>query len=50
MLYKRIGAPLTESEPGVYQIKLDPPEAGYTAYYVELAFPSGTVEPLKFST
>ena len=41
---------LTEREPGVYQIKLDPPEAGYTAYYVELAFPSGTVEPLKFST
>lgn len=41
---------LTEKEPGVYQIKLDPPETGYTAYYVELAFPSGTVEPLKFST
>ena len=41
---------LTETEPGVFQIKLDPPETGYTAYYVELAFPSGTVEPLKFST
>jgi PhoPQ-activated pathogenicity-related protein len=41
---------LTEREPGVYQIKLDPLETGYTAYYVELAFPSGTVEPLKFST
>ena len=41
---------LSEKEPGVYQIKLDPPETGFTAYYVELAFPSGTGEPLKFST
>lgn len=41
---------LNEKEPGVYQIKLNPPETGYTAYYVELAFPTGTVEPLKFST
>ena len=41
---------LTEIEPGVYRAKLDPPEHGFTAYYVELAFPSGTVEPLKFST
>ena len=41
---------LNEKEPGVCQIKLNPPETGYTAYYVELAFPTGTVEPLKFST
>jgi len=41
---------LQEIEPGTYQIKLDPPEQGYTAYYVEMHYPSGTSTPFKFST
>lgn len=42
--------PLNEVEPGVYQIKLDPPASGYTAYYIEMHYPSGTSDPFKFST
>ncbi|MEE3300848.1 MAG: PhoPQ-activated protein PqaA family protein, partial [Pseudomonadota bacterium] len=42
--------PLSEIEAGVYQIKLDAPEQGYTAYYVEMHYPSGISEPFKFST
>lgn len=41
---------LTESEPGVYRAKLDAPESGYTAYYIEIAYPSGLSVPFKFST
>ena len=43
-------SPLEETEPGVYQAKLDPPDEGYTAYYVEMHFPSGIEVPFKFST
>ena len=43
-------SPLSEVEPGVFKIKLDPPEEGYTAYYVEMHYPSGTSAPFKFST
>ena len=43
-------SPLSEIEAGVYQIKLDAPEQGYTAYYVEMHYPSGISEPFKFST
>ena len=32
--------PLTEVEMGVYQVKLDPLKQGYTAYYVEMHYPS----------
>ena len=42
--------PLTEVEMGVYQVKLDPPKQGYTAYYVEMHYPSGISKPFKFST
>lgn len=42
--------PLTEIEPGVYRAKLDAPAQGYTAYYIEAAFPSGIATPLKFSS
>lgn len=42
--------PLTEIEPGVYSVKLEPPASGYTAYYIEMAYPSGIDTPLKFST
>ena len=41
---------LSEIEPGVFQVKLDPPEEGYTAYYVEMHFPSGIDVPFKFSS
>jgi PhoPQ-activated pathogenicity-related protein len=42
--------PLDELEGGVYRIKLDAPETGYTAYYVELVYENGFRFPLKFST
>jgi PhoPQ-activated pathogenicity-related protein len=42
--------PLTEVEMGVYQVKLNPPKQGYTAYYVEMHYPSGISKPFKFST
>jgi PhoPQ-activated pathogenicity-related protein len=42
--------PLTEVEPGIYRARLEPPESGYTAYYIEMAYPSGIGAPLKFST
>lgn len=42
--------PLTEIEPGIYQVKVDPPETGFTAYYVEAEYPSGLSIPFKFST
>ncbi len=44
-------SPLTEVEPGIYRAKVDAPEQGYIAYYVEMHFPSGIKEiPLKFSS
>ncbi len=42
--------PLREVEPGRYVAKVDAPAQGYTAYFVEMAFPSGLSVPLKFST
>ncbi len=41
---------LSETDPGVYKVKLDPPETGYTAYYVEMHYPSGIETPFKFSS
>lgn len=41
---------LAEVEPGVYQIRLEAPNEGYTAYYVEMHYPSGLEIPFKFST
>ena len=41
---------LNEVEPGVYKVKLDPPERGYTAYYIEMHYPSGIETPFKFSS
>lgn len=45
-----VSTPLSEVEPGIYKIKVDAPDTGYTAYYVEMIYPSGISEPLKFST
>ena len=42
--------PLEAVEPGVYKIKLDAPETGYTAYCVEMHYPSGLEMPLKFTS
>ena len=42
--------PLSEIESGVYQAKVEAPSQGYTAYYVEMHYPSGINAPLKFST
>lgn len=39
-----------EVESGVYQVRLEAPDTGYTAYYLEAEFPSGTTVPFKFST
>jgi PhoPQ-activated pathogenicity-related protein len=43
-------SPLSEINSGVYRIKLDPPDEGYTAYYVEMHYASGISVPFKFST
>lgn len=39
-----------QDEPGLYRVKLDAPEQGFTAYYLELIYPGGGSTPLKFST
>lgn len=41
---------LQEVAPGIYQAKLDAPAEGYTAYYVEIHYPSGIDVPFKFSS
>ncbi|MBT3529609.1 MAG: PhoPQ-activated pathogenicity [Gammaproteobacteria bacterium] len=41
---------LVEVEPGVYKTKLETPETGYTAYYIEMTYPSGLAKPFKFSS
>jgi PhoPQ-activated pathogenicity-related protein len=41
---------LTEQKDGVYIGKVEKPEKGYTAYFIELTFPGGTKYSMKFST
>ncbi len=42
---------LTETKPGEYVVKMAAPKRGYTAYMVELTFPSGlALAPFKFTT
>lgn len=43
-------SPLTAEKPGVYRARVAAPAEGYTAYFVELTFPSGGKYPLKFTT
>tara|TARA_B100001094_G_scaffold326046_1_gene381475 strand:+ start:412 stop:1812 length:1401 start_codon:yes stop_codon:yes gene_type:complete len=45
-----VSSPISEIEPGVFKVKLDPPEEGFTAYYLEMHYPSGIGVPFKFST
>jgi PhoPQ-activated pathogenicity-related protein len=44
------GAPLAASNPGEYKAKVPAPDKGWTAYFVELQFDSGTPLPFRFST
>lgn len=41
---------LTDEGSGTYVAKMSKPEKGYTAYFVELTFPSGGKYPFKFTT
>ena len=45
-----VSSPISEIEPGVFKVKLDPPKEGFTAYYLEMHYPSGIGVPFKFST
>ncbi len=42
--------PLQPAADGTYVANVDKPEAGFTAYFVELTYPSGTRYPFKFTT
>jgi PhoPQ-activated pathogenicity-related protein len=42
--------PLTPSGPNTYVARVPTPAAGWTAFFVELKFPSGGKYPLKFTT
>ena len=42
--------PLQPSAEGTYVANVPKPAAGYTAYFVELTYPSGTKYPFKFTT
>ena len=41
---------LKEQSSGVYVAKVDKPATGYTAFYIEMTYPSGQIVPYKFST
>ena len=41
---------LSEQSPGVYAARVAKPAAGWTAFFVELTFPSGGRFPFKFTT
>lgn len=41
---------LSDQGGGVYVAKVAPPAMGYTAFFIELAYPSGQIVPYKFST
>jgi len=43
-------SPLTGTDNGVYDATVKAPEKGWTAYFVELQFDSGTPLPYRFST
>jgi PhoPQ-activated pathogenicity-related protein len=43
-------APLTDEGGGVYVAKVPAPGKGWSAFFVELTFPSGCPAPFKFTT
>ena len=42
--------PLAPTKPGVYLAQVTPPASGYTAFLIELTYPSGQVVPHRFTT
>lgn len=42
--------PLHETAPGVYEANVPAPPSGWTAWFVELTYPSGIAAPFKFTT
>jgi PhoPQ-activated pathogenicity-related protein len=42
--------PLTGQADGTYVGKVEKPAAGFTAYFVEMSYPSGSKYPFKFTT
>jgi len=44
------GSPLTDQGGGVYVGKVPEPARGWTAFFVELTFPTAKPEPFKFTT
>jgi PhoPQ-activated pathogenicity-related protein len=47
---KWASSPLSESGRGTYVARVDKPAKGWTAYFVELTYPSGGTYPFKFTT
>jgi PhoPQ-activated pathogenicity-related protein len=43
-------SPLTGTDKGIYDATVKAPAKGWTAYFVELQFDSGTPQPFRFST
>ncbi|MBN2327869.1 MAG: PhoPQ-activated pathogenicity-related family protein [Candidatus Omnitrophica bacterium] len=43
-------ADLKESEDGVYLAEVEKPQQGWTAYFIEMTYPSGIQVPFKFTT
>jgi PhoPQ-activated pathogenicity-related protein len=41
---------LTAEKEGLYRVRVASPVEGFTAYFVELTFPTGGKYPLKFTT
>jgi PhoPQ-activated pathogenicity-related protein len=46
--YKKTSLPVRSD--GVYEVRVDKPEKGWTAFFAELVFPSGDKIPYKFTT
>ena len=43
-------SPLAPQADGTYLAKVDPPPKGFTAFFVELVYPTGHKYPFKFTT
>ncbi|MCX8154920.1 MAG: PhoPQ-activated pathogenicity-related family protein [Verrucomicrobiae bacterium] len=42
--------PISPSQPGTYSVRVSKPAEGWTAYFVEMKYPSGTILPFVFTT
>jgi len=42
--------PLSDTDGGTYVAKVEKPANGWTAFFVELTYPSGGLAPFKFTT